>query len=367
MPERKINVAVVTPRHVQCGIADYAKALVEELEKDPRILVRVIENKNINSPFYFFSLGKTAAEKGDVIHVHFEYGLFGRFFIQGVLAPFFYWGTGQKPVITTMHEVITYSSFKMKVIGAARSMVDSVIISHSEKIIVTTEEAEKILVRRFPRKKPVLIPLGFYQRIKTVSSFAAKERLGLAGKKILTLFGFVTRHKNYESVLRALHELGDEYHVVIIGEPKDAKYLEKLRQLATDEKLSKQVVFAGYVSLDGLNRYFSATDLFLFPYRNVTGSAALSFALNAQKPILCTNLPEFKKFEHQGILKTYASEKELADKIRSTIKWEPKGLREYRTKNGIEFFAKEHAELYLRCTSGTKSQELDTKRGRNKK
>lgn len=353
MLAHKIKVAVVTPKHVKCGIADYAQALVKQLKKDPRLSIHIIENKNINNPMYFFSLGAQAAEKSDVIHVHFEYGLFGRFFIRGVFAPFFYWGTGKKPVITTMHEVRRHPSFKMKVLGALRSFVDSIIIGHSKKIIVTTEEAEKIMSRRFPDGKLVRIPLGFYQRIKIVSSFEAKRRLGLTGKKILTLFGFVTRHKNYESVFRALRELSDEYRVIVIGEPWDTKYMNALRQLVIDEKLSDRVLFKGYVSLRDLNQYFSATDLFLFPYRNVTGSAALSFVLNAQKPILCTSLPEFNKFEQQGLLKTYVHEKDLVQKIRSTIQWRPKGLHEYMAKNSVEFFAREHANLYRLSSNST--------------
>lgn len=87
--------------------------------------------------------------------------------------------------------------------------------------------------------------------------------------------------------------LPEEYVLFIIGSPQtesDKEYFKSLEKRISGNARVKHVPY-----VDGRERdvAFGASDVFLFPYRKGTSSAALLNALAYGKPAICSRLSAF--------------------------------------------------------------------------
>jgi hypothetical protein len=65
----------------------------------------------------------------------------------------------------------------------------------SDLIIVHTNKARQELISRAMKKKIVTIPHGSYQTPIFLDELECKKRLGVEGKWVITIFGFIHRKK----------------------------------------------------------------------------------------------------------------------------------------------------------------------------
>jgi glycosyltransferase involved in cell wall biosynthesis len=120
---------------------------------------------------------------------------------------------------------------------------------------------------------------------------AAKQKLGLQGKRVLLFFGFIRGYKGLNVLLEAMDGLSgdDGYQLVIVGEFYDdrALYHERLEALKRRGQLT---LVDRYVPNEEVPLYFSAADLVMVPYLSATQSGVIQIAYAFKKPVVATTV-----------------------------------------------------------------------------
>lgn len=371
MEKMKVTLVSTYPPK-KCGLADYAGRLAVEL-KNQGIEVNMlnITNPSTRNPFYPLRLGRSARKYGALIHAQFHFSLYGVF---GAYVLLFLAAIRNKvPVITTIHEV--YSNKQLGAAGLAREsrlvfmlfkFLNLMIGKYSQKVIVHTQaEKKRLSLQSIPTKKIEVIPQGIIKKSNRVETNYAKTKLGLPKKKlILTIFGFVKRSKGHDLILQIMNQLPNCALLVAGGVvpqdngkllPQNEDYYKELQEYVQKNNLEQRVVFQGYVSEEMLPTVLSATDLFIFPYRQSISSAALPQVIQYKKPIIASDLEGFKELEensHAIELFRADSPSDLLTCIKTVIG--NKGLQKKLVKNAQSYCekfnweetAKMHAKLY---------------------
>jgi glycosyltransferase involved in cell wall biosynthesis len=134
----------------------------------------------------------------------------------------------------------------------------------------------------------------------------ARERLALAGKRVLLFFGFVRAYKGLDVLLDAVAGLDPRagYHLLIVGEFYESrdKYAARLEHLAARGQLT---LIDRYVPNEDLPLYFAAADLVMVPYLAATQSGVIQIAYAFGKPVVATTvggIPEVVTPDRTGYL-----------------------------------------------------------------
>ncbi len=299
-----LEINLVTSWDRQCGIATYSTYLAWELKKTSKVYVTALPQKN-PANVYFKILGYTVGRSHDLVHVQFEYGIFPslkikkRTFTAFAALPFYLGlALGNRRVITTIHEP------RKTVSAGGRSgllytlLLDKVVFSVSDVIIVHTKESRKLLetVYGVEPSKLRVIPHGSYEQPKFSDKDAAKAKFGLQGKTVVTVLGFVTAKKGHDLVIPLLPKIDSNVQLVIAGGPQnsqDEQYIENLKELAKRYDVLDRVTFTGY--LEDLAPIINASDIALLPYRYVTDSGVLHLLTAYRVPILASDLAAFRE------------------------------------------------------------------------
>jgi glycosyltransferase involved in cell wall biosynthesis len=300
----RLAVNLVTSWDRHCGIATYSEYLAKELAHSSNVYVIELTQINGVNP-YFKILGLQVGCSRDIVHVQFEYGIFpklkiGKRSLSAFAALPFYLGLslGNRYVVTTMHEP------RKQVTSGGKSgllftrLLDKLIFSVSDRIVVHTEESKKLMqtVYGVEATKLRVIPHGSYQRPKFLNKEKCKTKLGLEGKTVVTILGFVTPKKGHDIVIPLLPNLNVNVELVIAGGPKnpqDERYLAELKKLAKQHHCEDRVTFTGY--LDNFIEVINATDIALLPYRYVTDSGVLHLLTAYKVPIIASDVPAFNE------------------------------------------------------------------------
>jgi glycosyltransferase involved in cell wall biosynthesis len=151
----------------------------------------------------------------------------------------------------------------------------SAIMTRGERVIAVSECIRDYIRRNFPRVPPERIhviprgidpaeyPRGFRPATEWLAAWHASHPQ-LAGRRVLTLPGRITRLKGHEDFLRllaALRDTDDSVHGLIVGDAHARKqdYLGELRALTAQLGLADRVTFAGHRA--DLREVLSVSDL----------------------------------------------------------------------------------------------------------
>lgn len=154
------------------------------------------------------------------------------------------------------------------------------------------------------------------------------QRLGLEGRRLVTIFGFVTPEKDYPLAISAIPLVGKRHSdalLVITGgaqTPEAERYLGNLHEsIAQNPLFARWIRFTGYLSDADARALLEHTEVALLPYRSGTGSYAAGAALAAGCPLLTSDLPAFNKplpalrFHPGAGNNVYERVKDLVEKI----------------------------------------------------
>ncbi len=297
-----MRVAMLTPWNHPCGIADYSRQLVGALrelvdvrvvELVPRYRRGLVEALRHRAPdlHYYRALGEQLND-ADVAHIQFQYPLFGGF------AP---WKLKfnalmervRVPVVMTMHELEAPSYRSLNV-------VQRQLYFHAASV-VTWPQIQALIVhtKQFvePLRDLMVAPERIHFQPMPVPALpslptpeAAKAKLGLSGRRVLTIIGFVVQRKGYEAALALLPDWPDDVTLAIVGGPNEfdrTGYFARIRA----QHAPPRVIVTGFVEEDELHTWLAATDIVLAPFQAMSGSSSLALALAAGKPIVGTALP----------------------------------------------------------------------------
>lgn len=198
------------------------------------------------------------------------------------------------PLIVTLHTVLKSPSYNEKAILKE-------ICKMSNKIVVMSHKAVEFLTTAYG------IELGKIELIEhgvpnlRFSHEMAKKEFKLESKKVLLTFGFISRNKGIETVIKALPAVvakHPETIYIVLGKTHPAvlrhsgeEYRIFLLRLAKSLKLENHVLFLNeFIILKELFKYLCASDIYITPYLNEAQitSGTLSFAVGVGSAVIST-------------------------------------------------------------------------------
>lgn len=172
-----------------------------------------------------------------------------------------------------------------------------------DHIIIHTQSGKAELGTLFgtnPEKVSV-IPHGdykFFINNETPNPKEAKEAIGISSETpTLLFFGAIRANKGLDLALMAmsaLREAEPKAKLIIAGEKCEnySTYRELIRQNGLSGNISEHL---RYIANEEVARFFSAADVVVLPYREITQSGVLQIAYAFSKPVVAFALDGFKE------------------------------------------------------------------------
>ncbi len=124
------------------------------------------------------------------------------------------------------------------------------------------------------------------------SGVRAQFRLG-PEDRLLVCFGLFRPYKGFDLAIDAMRLLKQGYHLVVAGPAAQPSYAAELQRLAAP--LGNVTIREERLTTQDLVNLVAASDCALFPYRKITGSAALLGAFTLGKGVVASDLPYFRE------------------------------------------------------------------------
>jgi glycosyltransferase involved in cell wall biosynthesis len=310
---RRLSVACIAtcpPR--QCGIATFSSDLAEAMRGvDPELDLSFAAVERSGADGYapevkwHIAQGDPASYRRlaqdlnatdvDVVLIQHEFGLFG------IWGPTFddhladFMALIDAPVVAILHSVPPDPSASVR--AAVR------LLGHrSAQLIVMADFAKGLLADRYGLNPTSIsvIPHGVPSP-PVVERARIRRRLGVAGRQLITTFGFLDPHKGLEHMITAMSSVVERFpkaQYVIVGRthPELAQrdgeaYRHQLEADVAERGLSANIGFVDeYVSLDQIVEYLAASDVYVTPYldMNQVTSGTLAYALGQGRAVVST-------------------------------------------------------------------------------
>lgn len=170
-----------------------------------------------------------------------------------------------------------------------------------DALICHTQQAKKQLVGDFSMDpdKLTVIPHGpLFHDSERQSVKASRARLSLPRSSVLVLWqGIIRPYKGIEFLLDAWQKVphnGDA--LLLIAGTGETRVLEGVKRQVARLGLQNSVrLDLRFIPDEELSSYYQASDILVFPYREVTTSGAFMTALTYHKAMVVTKLPAFEE------------------------------------------------------------------------
>lgn len=393
------KLAIISSYDDLCGNASYTKALEKELSNyyDVTVISLNIELLRKGDP----KIARMHIEKiceelksFDYVNIQFEAGLFGSD-IRQIKKRFFAVASACKKAVVTMHRFQTKDKYpglaflgksllRWKLKPFVREFLHayannkgapiySGVIKYCKKrrfpIIVHTQRDRKLIETQVNYDLVFDHPLCFYNQaymdsireVYTRADFCQNFSLD-ENKTYIGIFGFISRYKGYETVIKALQFLPENYELLIVGTQHPHtitthesinEYVDSLLGLISSMNLTHRVKFHRALNDDDFVRALLRCDYNVLPYLEVkqggSAIAALSLETNS-KTIFSQNFAFFELEKYApGSFKmfTIGNHLELANAI---LGYRPSNyascLNEYHKKYNIHTSGELYKRLY---------------------
>ncbi len=311
-----MKIAMLTTVGERCGIASYSAALVASLRALPETDVQVIPIAvgEQAASHYEAQAEQLNAPDVDVVHIQHEFSFWGfpmpgrsKFAeLRRLIRP---------PLVVTAHTPLSLSAIfptaternpwrwlKKKRLVTNRAYRQSVEVStfDASATIVHTEAAHAEFVRRGLQSERLhVVPMGIPAALPAKAGGARfRDRHRLNGKRVLTLFGYVTPNKGYAMVAEVLNTLPPDVVFVVAGgarRPVEEQYVDHLRRHIRERGVEERVVITGYLPDEEVAEVMHATDIALVPHTLATNSYSVTLPVTYGKPTLASDLACFRE------------------------------------------------------------------------
>lgn len=239
-----------------------------------------------------------------------------------------------KPLVTVFHTLLPKPSLALK------KVVDN-IINLSEKVVLLTKNAQKVLLNHYncKRSKTAVIPHGTHVIPWELKEFA-KRKYYNAGRTVISTFGLISENKSIETVLFALPKIVKTHpntNYLVIGKThpevlknEGERYRNLLKKIVKKLNLEAHVLFVNeYISLHQLLEFLSMTDIYVFTSKdkNQAVSGTLAYAMSCGCAVISNPIPHAKEIlkNKNGVLvenfnKTKDFQKEILGLLQNKTK-----------------------------------------------
>lgn len=310
-------ISMLVPTRERCGIGDYSRLLTQAVRKLPEIeaveavsipegavragILRALQNYLPDSRRFAY-LGRRL-NSGQIAHIQHQYFFFG-----GVAPHKNHFAALLRavrvPVVLTVHEIADGGT-----VGWKQALVDltnrrNFLHPNIREIIVHTRaDAEKLGAIGVSKDRMTVLPVGIPPTLPTPSREEARAALGIAGKRVLLMFGFLSQKKGHALALEALRELPESVVLVLAGEqhPDDASdYVARLKERIAAYGLERRVLYTGYLPDARIPLIMAAADVALAPFSASSGSASLAHLLAYGLPVIASDIPPHRELLAQS-------------------------------------------------------------------
>jgi glycosyltransferase involved in cell wall biosynthesis len=287
---------------------DYPDGVRFELtEKDIESYRRAADFLNINNV--------------DLVCLQHEYGIFGGRAGSHILALL---RQLRMPMVTTLHTILEDPDFDQR-------QVLEEIAGLSDRLVVMSQRGMDFLtdIYHVSADKIDFIPHGIPD-VPFVDPSFHKDLFGVEGKMVLLSFGLLSASKGIENVIEALPSIVAVHPNVVymilgethphVREVDGESYRLSLQWLARERGVESNVIFYNrFVSLEELNDFIGAADIYITPYLNraqIT-SGTLAYTLGAGKAVISTPYWYAEEIlaEERGVLVPFANPPRLAQAV----------------------------------------------------
>lgn len=310
-----LRVTMFAPTRRRCGISDYSRLLITALNALPGITVsRTVEppedavaggskealKRYAAEERRFQTLGTLLngdleGEFTDVAHLQHQYFFFGgvapykshiRAFLNAV----------RVPLVMTVHEIAKAGSPASFLKQAAVRLANRRNFLHSaiDRLIVHTgQDRDRLKAIGVLESQIQVIPHGIPSAEPMPDPETAKRALGLEGRRVVTLFGFLSAKKGHRLALEAIRKLPSDVLLLFAGDrhPDDhTDYVANLLAEVESEELANRVQVTGYLPEERIPIVMAATDVAIAPFLETSGSGSLANLLAYARPIVASDI-----------------------------------------------------------------------------
>ena len=323
----------------RCGVADYTRRLREglrqqgvrslvlttvkttvktDVETDDPTVIKSVQDWNLQNLLHLVrAVHRTNA---DILHIQHAAGTYSfdrAIFLLPLLLRLSGW---RKPIVTTIHEygwwewepkwIPKWFLERLKEWGQKRSWwdrEDGFLLTLSDAIVTTNQEAEKVVRDRLPNALIYRIPIGANVEVFPIDRTLARSQLRQTcnwseAAQVVAFFGFLHPVKGLETLLSAFQNVSSDAKLILMGGVEslalrgdEAKqYWEKLEALISQLNLSDRVHMTGYIDAKTASNYLSGSDIGVLPFNHgvTLKSGSLLTLLAHGLPVIATRSSE---------------------------------------------------------------------------
>ncbi|MDO4173159.1 MAG: glycosyltransferase family 4 protein [Eubacteriales bacterium] len=192
----------------------------------------------------------------------------------------------------TIYENYTHYFSPSKIWGRKLAAALSRRVATKTDALIAPTEKVRTLLQGYGISTPVcVLPTGidqekFMRVAERTDRMRIREQLHiLPGQTVLVFIGRMAKEKNCDELIRMMvHFRGEDICLLLVG---DGPCREGLQRQAKELDMQQQIVFAGMVQPDQVNRYYQAGDLFVSASTSETQGLTYIEALSSGLPMLC--------------------------------------------------------------------------------
>lgn len=265
-------------------------------------------------------------------------------------------------IIYTIHNVNPHH----KKLRTYHKLLYRIMYSLCDRLIIHSESGKEEIIElfRIKREKIFVIPHGDYKFFvpeRILRKDQAKVALGISRNcKTILFFGAIRPNKGLENILRALPHIKREsacIKLLVVGEPWEN--YKRYKTIIENENIQNEVFEKlEYIPNQEIALYFTAADVVVLPYNEITQSGILQVAYAFAKPVVATaigGLNEAVKNGKNGYLVPPNDIKALAEKTVEILsnKEKRENMGKYSrylsdTKYSWDSIAKQTLDVYSR-------------------
>jgi glycosyltransferase involved in cell wall biosynthesis len=206
--------------------------------------------------------------------------------------------TWHGPLMVTLHDVFERASFADRWLQPEVWSVRWLGWSANRVVVHSQVEVER-LAGIVPKAKLRVIPHFVEERELPLTAHTARARLGVQGRRVVTLLGFIYGRKGHAAAVEAIPELPPDVLMVFAGgnvAGRD-KVLRTVRQRAAELGVEDRLRITGYLAEEEMETWMAASHLAILPFKDLSASGSLSTWIAVGKPILASDLPGFREYD----------------------------------------------------------------------
>lgn len=162
--------------------------------------------------------------------------------------------------------------------------------------VVLCDAVKEDLLRFIPNAQYLNTPHPLYSHFgEKLLKGEAEEIMGIKKeKKNILFFGLIREYKGLDILLEAFGGLDDSYQLIVAGEPYGSfdKYADIIKELPNRDNI---YINTNYIKDSEVNRYFSAADVCVLPYRSATQSGISAISYHFEVPMITTDVGGLKE------------------------------------------------------------------------